>query len=134
MSSDRPRGWILPDAALRDIVLRVPRTDAELARTAELPDGIRRNSGAHILGMIDQLGLPARLPPLPGRSRPDPEQLQRVRRLGGVAQEIAGRLGIAPELLATRRDLERLAAGAHGGGPLEGWRRTVVGEALLAAL
>ena len=31
ISSDRPRNWILPDAALRDIVLRVPRTMAELA-------------------------------------------------------------------------------------------------------
>jgi ribonuclease D len=134
MDSDRPRGWILPDAALRDIVLRVPRNAAELERVAELPEGIRRNSGAQLLAMIDALGLPARLPPLPGRQRPDPEQQQRVRQLGSITQDVATRLGIAPELLATRRELERLAAGARSGGPLEGWRRPVVGEALLAAL
>ncbi len=134
MAADRPRGWILPDAALRDIVLRVPRGDAELARIADLPEGIRRNSGAHILAIIAGIGLPARLPPLPARPRPDPQHQQLVRRLGGIAQDAALRLGIAPELLATRRELERLAAGARSGGPLEGWRRPVVGEALLAAL
>jgi ribonuclease D len=134
MAADRPRGWILPDAALRDIVLRVPRTPAELAQLAELPEGIRRNSGEQILAIIADVGLPARLPPLPGRQRPDPERVQQVRRLGDVTQEVAGRLGIAPELLATRRELEQLAAGGRAGGPLEGWRRAVVGEALLAAL
>jgi ribonuclease D len=132
--ADRPRGWILPDAALRDIVLRVPRSDAQLAQVAELPEGIRRNSGAQLLALIAGLGLPARLPPLPGRRRPDPEQQSRVRRLGGITQEVAASIGVAPELLATRRDLERLAAGARCGGPLEGWRRPVLGEALLAAL
>jgi ribonuclease D len=134
MASDRPRGWILPDAALRDIVLRVPRSAPELAQVAELPEGIRRNSGEQIIAIVSGVGLPARLPPLPGRQRPDPERQQQVRRLADLTQETAARLGLAPELLATRRDLERLAAGARSGGPLEGWRRGVVGEALLAAL
>jgi ribonuclease D len=134
MAADRPRGWILPDAALRDIVLRVPRSMAELARIAELPEGIRRNSGERILAIISELGLPAHLPPLPGRQRPDPERQEQVRRLAGLTQQTAARLGLAPEVLATRRDLERLVAGARSGGPLEGWRRGVVGEALLAAL
>jgi len=134
MSADRPRGWILPDAALRDIVLRAPRTPAELERIAELPEGIRRNSGGQILALIDSLGLPARLPPLPGRQRPDAEQVERVRRLAALTQRAAAELQLAPEILATRRELERLAAGARSAGPLEGWRRTVIGEALLAAL
>ena len=134
MASDRPRGWILPDAALHDIVLRVPRSEPELAQVAELPEGIRRNSGEQIIAIVSELGLPARLPPLPGRQRPDPERQQQVRRLADLTQATATRLGLAPELLATRRDLERLVAGARSGGPLEGWRRGVVGETLLAAL
>jgi hypothetical protein len=39
-----------------------------------------------------------------------------------------------PEVLATRRDLERLAEGARDGAVLRGWRRTQFGERLLAAL
>ena len=46
ISSNRPRGWILPDAALRDIVLQVPRDRSALERLSELPEGIRENSGA----------------------------------------------------------------------------------------
>ena len=53
ISADRPRNWILPDAALRDIVLRVPRTLAELGGIAELPEGILNHSGAQILAVIE---------------------------------------------------------------------------------
>ena len=39
---------------------------------------------------------------------------------------------MAPEILATRREMERLVAGARDGGPLlTGWRRAVIGERLL---
>ena len=43
-------------------------------------------------------------------------------------------LGLAPELLATRRDLERLAGGQRDGAPLNGWRRVTIGAELLKAL
>jgi len=41
---------------------------------------------------------------------------------------------MAPEILATRREMERLVAGARDGAVLKGWRRAVVGERLLGAL
>jgi ribonuclease D len=47
---------------------------------------------------------------------------------------IAEKLNISPELLATRRDLQQLLAGNADIEPLRGWRREVVGEALLKAL
>jgi ribonuclease D len=112
--------------------LCVPRSAPELAQVAELPRCPPQQRRAEY--DLSGAGLPARLPPLPGRQRPDPERQQQLRRLADLTQETAARLGLAPELLATRRDLERLAAGARSGGPLEGWRRGVVGEALLAAL
>jgi ribonuclease D len=55
-------------------------------------------------------------------------------KLSKLTQQIATRLQLAPELLATRRELEQLAAGERDAGPLEGWRRGVVGETLLEAL
>ena len=41
---------------------------------------------------------------------------------------------VVPELLATRRDLEQVADGNQDAGVLSGWRRSVLGERLLAAL
>ena len=57
-----------------------------------------------------------------------------VRRLAQLTQQTGRELGIAPEILATRRDMERLIAGARDEGPLAGWRRGVIGERLLSAL
>jgi ribonuclease D len=132
--SNRPRGWILPDAALRDIVTSVPRDAAALARTRELPEGILERSGARILELIDECAPPASLPPLPQRRRPDPDELQRQSRLGTVLKGVAAELKLAPEVLATRRDLDRMAAGEREVAPMLGWRRAVVGERLLASL
>ncbi|MFI4866716.1 MAG: ribonuclease D [Steroidobacterales bacterium] len=132
--ADRPRNWILPDAALRDIVMRVPRSMTELAMTAELPDGVRTNSGAEILALIEAQRLPQSLPPLPQRQRPEAAETELLRKLSQLTQQTGRELGIAPEILATRRDMQRLVNGARDGAPLAGWRRAVIGERLLQAL
>ncbi len=134
MDSNRPRGWILPDAALRDLVYQAPRDMAALERLAELPEGIRENSGAQLLALIAAAALPTPLPPLPQRRRPDPEQLARIARLGDITRRVSRELGLAPELLATRKDMERLAGGERDGSPLIGWRRAAIGAELLKAL
>ncbi len=131
---DRPRSWILDDAGLRAIVQRAPRTAAQLAELSELAPGFIEHSGAHIIGLVQQAGLPAVLPPLPGRSRPDPEATARLKQLANVVTGVANSLQINTEILATRRDLEQVASGNPQAAPLCGWRREVIGAALLAAL
>lgn len=132
--SDRPRNWILPDAALREIVLRVPRTPAHLAATTEFPEGIRHHSGEEILTIIAAAQMPSPLTPLPQRRRPEATEIETVRKLAQLTQQAGRELGIAPEILATRREMERLVAGDRDSGPLAGWRRAVIGERLLGAL
>jgi ribonuclease D len=132
ISADRPRNWILPDPALREIVTHAPRTAEQLATLTELPAGVLRHSGPEILALIDSLGLPALLPALGARRRPDPEETQTVRRLAQLTREVGQAVGIAPEVLATRRDIERLVAGDRA--LLQGWRQAVIGERLLQAL
>jgi ribonuclease D len=134
VESNRPRGWILPDPALRDIVMQVPRSEAQLERLRELPEGMRRNSGAQLLRLVAAAEVPTPPPPLPQRRRPDPEQLATVARLADALKHVASELAVAPEVLATRRELERLANGGRDGPSQQGWRRSVVGEPLLAAL
>ena len=134
MSSNRPRGWILPDTALRDLVVHVPRDLAGLEQIRELPDGIRANSGAQLLEIISAAAVPAPLAPLPQRRRPDPSQLDTVARLAETTRRTGVTLGLAPELLATRRELERLASGDRDGPLLRGWRRDAIGAELLKTL
>jgi ribonuclease D len=134
ISADRPRTWILPDAALRDIVLRAPRNLAQLEAATPLPERIINHSGAQILGVIEAVQLPERLAPLPQRRRPDPATTEAVRKLSQLAQQIGRELGMAPEILATRREMERLVGGARDGAVLTGWRREVIGDRLLGAL
>jgi len=134
MRSNRPRGWILPDAALRDLVLQVPRDAAALGRITELPEGMRERSGAQLLSIIRDAAVPDPAPALPQRRRPDPAQLARVARLAAITRRVGNELQLAPELLATRRDMERLASGERDAAPLSGWRRAAVGEEMLKAL
>jgi ribonuclease D len=133
ISADRPRNWILPDAALRDIVLQAPRTLEQLQALTTLPESLHGQSAA-LLELIEAAQLPARLAPLPSRGRPDPATIQAVKKLAQLTQLTGLELGIAPEILATRREMERLVAGARDGGLLSGWRRAVIGERLLGAL
>jgi len=134
MDANRPRGWILPDAGLRELIYQVPRDRAALARLGELPEGVRENSGEKLLGLISAAAVPSPLPPLPQRRRPDPEQLAQLARLSDITRRVGQELGLAPELLATRRDMERLVGGERDGGPLSGWRREAIGAELLKAL
>jgi len=130
---NRPRTWILDDAGLKALIAEAPRDIAGLRALPELAPGFIDHSGTEVLGEIEAASLPSRLPPLPTRARPDPKLGEDVKRLGVTLREVAAGLSLAPELLATRRDLEVIARGGDDALPLRGWRRGVVGEALLAA-
>jgi ribonuclease D len=132
--SNRPRGWILDDAVLREIVLRVPRTPAALAQIPDIPAAVVKRRGAELLAAVEAAAIPDPVPPAAGRARPDPAKAALVKKLAGIIQTVARELNLVPEVLATRRDLERLAEGARDGAVLRGWRRTQFGERLLAAL
>jgi len=129
---NRPRGWILEDAVLRDIVLQVPRTLEALARVEAIPAGLVKRRGAELLECVHAAQVPEPAPPLPGRPRPDPVKAALVRKLAQLSQSVAQELQLVPEVLATRRDLEQLADGRRDGVLLRGWRRAILGERLLA--
>jgi ribonuclease D len=134
MERNRPRGWILDDAALRELIVRVPRSLAALETIGDMPAGVVRHCGEELLACIAAAQVPDPPPALDARQRPDPVRTALVKRLGAVNQAVATELGVSPEVLATRRDLERLAEGEQELAALRGWRRAVIGEKLLAAV
>jgi ribonuclease D len=135
MQSDKPRGWILADESLRELAERLPETEEELQAIRSLPPGTVRKRGTELLGLIaaSRAGA-ANEPPQNLPTRPDPAQLARVAELMAVVRAQASQLSIAPELLATRRDVEHLVFSGHSEQLLSGWRRALIGERLLALL
>lgn len=87
-----------------------------------------------MLACVSAAEVPDPAPPLPARTRPDPAKVALVKHLSGIIQSVATELNLAPELLATRRDLEQLADGHEQASVLSGWRHEVLGKRLLAAL
>jgi ribonuclease D len=134
MEHDRPRGWILEDAALREIVMRVPRTEEALAQIRELPAGLVKRRAGELLACVAAAAVPDPAPAVPMRPPSDPARSALLRKLAATAQAVASDLGLAPEVLATRRDLEQFAAGGAHAAVLRGWRRAVLGERLLREL
>lgn len=134
--ADRPRQWILSDQALTALASAGPTSLAGIEALDVMPPAVVRNSGAAILAELHQAAadLADGSLTLTQQSRPGVPDTAHLKRLGAVVQEIATKLGVAPEILATRGDLTALLRGAREVRPLRGWRRAVVGEALLTAL
>jgi ribonuclease D len=131
---NRPRGWILDDTALREIVLQVPRSAQALSAIPEVPAGVLKHCGEELLACVRAAEIADPPPALQTRVRPDPSKTALVKKLSAVNQAVAADLGLSPEILATRRDLEQLADGRQDVAVLKGWRRSVVGDRMLAAL
>jgi ribonuclease D len=128
---DRPRGWILSDAAISELVDRMPRTLAELDAVAELPPALRAKCGADLIDCIVQAS-DAPTPAAGGNERLDPEQLALVKRMADAIRKCAAELNVNPEVLATQKELRALARGERNLRALDGWRLAVSGKALLA--
>jgi ribonuclease D len=131
---NRPRGWILEESVLREIVLRVPRTLEQLQAIPDMTAGVIRHCADELLEIISAANVPNPPPPIPPRMRPSPEHTALIKKLGALNQSIAQALGLSPEVLATRRDIEQLAEGGRELAILQGWRRAIIGEPLLAAM
>jgi ribonuclease D len=134
--ADRPRQWILGDQALMALASTAPPTLAAIEALAVLSPGAIRNSGEAILAELRaaDAALARGVLTLTQRSRPGPVDNGNVKRLSAVAQKIASGLGIAPEILATRGEMTALLRGERELRPLRGWRRAVIGDALLQAV
>lgn len=133
MQSDKPRGWILSDDSLREIAERLPADMAALEKVRSLPPGVVRKRGEELLALVAQgRENSAHEPPgfVPGR--PEPEVLGRITQLLAIVRAEAERLSIAPELLATRKDVEQLVFSGRADHLLTGWRREILGERLVA--
>ncbi|MGJ8514385.1 ribonuclease D [Carnimonas bestiolae] len=130
---DIPRNWLAADRVLLAIAEKMPRHKAELAAVDELRPAVIKRDGATLLALVAD----ARddTTPLPGVLSPvTPHYRSLLKRLKGAVQRRAEALGISPEVLASRRDIERFIQADNDGSvaqtSLGSWR----GELLDAEL
>jgi len=125
-----PRGWVLRDEVLFELARHAPRTRDELASIRGLEDGARHSWGDGILDCIEQ---GRRAEPLLIWERqvpPTPEQNVLGKRLMEMVRSVAQEHELAPAVLATRRDVEKLVRGAEPASVLRGWRAELLGPKL----
>lgn len=129
---DKPRGWILSDEALRMVAERLPKDIDTIETLQVLPPAVLRKHGDELLRLIAESALDAVHEAPAAHFRPDNTQMARVSALMKSVRAIGERLNISPELLATRRDVEQWVYFNKPGAFVEGWRREIIGEKLLA--
>jgi ribonuclease D len=130
-----PRAWVLGDDAVREIARVPPRDVAQLKQLRVMPESAAAKLGAEILDTLAR----AAAGPLDGveqrvDARPTPEEQALAKRLADRLRAVAAEIEVAPEVLATQKDVRRLVRGDRDVAPLRGWRAGVVGAALLAEL
>ncbi len=138
---DLPRNFVLREKALVEVARRVPRTLTALREIDSLGRRELERHGRTLLRLVRQAtaqpatDLPETRPPID--LTPHRRLIQKLR---AQVAETAGALSLPPELLATRKTVEKLlrrvVAGKTPALPreLRGWRRAVIGEALLEIL
>ena len=121
-----PRGWVLKDDELLRLASHVPVSARELAAQMANNGNVCRHAEA----IVDLLHAPrAALAPSAAR-RLTAVGRAALKRLSARAQDIAQRLGIAPSILITRRELEALVCGETPPRLRDGWRGSELGELL----
>ncbi|MFG6175821.1 ribonuclease D [Halomonas sp. THAF12] len=131
---DLPRSWLVSDKLLFAIAERLPENRYELASVDGIKPPLVKREGDALLALVkearhaDEADLaPAPLSPLSPAFKRCLKAMKKV--VGAEAES----LGVAPEVLMRRRDLEALASARLRGRPLPlpvGWR----GERLAATL
>lgn len=132
---DRPRQWVLADKALLAIAHANPSGPGDLSRVDGIPPAIARKQGKAIVGVVSDANgdLDAGRLELRQKAVPVAPDKGLVKQLSGVVRSAADALGIAPEILATRKDISGILTGREDLRVLTGWRREVIGDRLLAA-
>ncbi len=135
---DIPRRRILKDEALTELAAQMPQTEEELGRMRTISEGFARSRGGRELleAIARARALPqAALPPMPARRAPAPNGASAIADILKLALKIvAERNHIAPRLIASARDVERIAAGETDVPALKGWRAKVFGETARALM
>jgi ribonuclease D len=137
---NKPRSWIAKDAELLAIATAMPRDSTALAAIADLPRPLVSRDGADILAIIKA---PQKVPaPRPDLTEQPLDAVMRksLKVCQGIVRQFAEQLGIAPELLARKKQLlpliyaAQISADFPWPNGLSGWRQALLEDPMRTAL
>lgn len=134
---DVPKRWVLGDESIVEVARRGPTSAEALMSIRGVADKIGRGAQKGIIDAVAcGLAVPDdELPSIAKRKRITGDVDGAVDLMIALVRVRAREHGVAMPLLASRDDLERLAAGEREASPLlEGWRKRIVGDELIRLL
>lgn len=134
-----PRGRVLKDDAIYEIAQQQPKDATALGRLRTTPKGWERSgSAAGLIAAVNAaLAIPKdELPKVPRQAAPSEGANAAAEILKVLLRIVAEKEGVAPKIIASSEDLERIAADGEAATveALTGWRREVFGEKALSLL
>lgn len=131
---DRPRPWLLDDAHALDLCFRPPLDAGELEQRTRGLRALRSPQRAELLELLQRPLAAGEMEFAPIPHPPSPRDRALVAALKEVVVERARHLDLPDGLLCARRHLESLLATRRWPSALDGWRREVLHDALMARL
>ncbi|SER01232.1 ribonuclease D [Amphritea atlantica] len=137
---DVPRNRVLRNHALLDIVHKWPTDLRALAKVEDIRTQQVKQDGEVILGFLKTAAQSAAAkPPEPIQQPLSYKWNKPLKQLKAMARSKAEELNIAPEILLRKKDLDALIRTENQGKfslppSLSGWRKAVIGDALLEKL
>lgn len=138
---NQPRNRILREHSLWPLARTQPDNLVALARIEDMHPKTVRQDGESLLQLIrDAAALPPEQWP---QALPEPLPIEAstlLKKLRAIGQQEGERLDIVPELMLRKKTLEALLKSGYPNGPyqlpdsLRGWRRELMGQALLDCL
>ena len=142
---DLPRNWLAGDRDLLGIASalenRAEIHAGDIANAAGVNPKFARRFSARLARMLNE---PEQAPGPPPQPRPPlslaPRQRETLKRCRAAIQREAGRIGVCPELLVNKRQLQQIIISHEKNGAIDwptelrGWRQQVLAPALSTAL
>lgn len=135
-AANRPRKWIIDDDALLDLARSMPGDKERFQLIRGLEPGLIKRHGDTLLELIATARTepPEQWPSPSPRLQLSPEQEALVEAMLAVVHLRGSQMGVSPQTLASRKDLERLVAGDPDIPLLQGWRAALAGHEVQALL
>lgn len=124
-----PRGWVIKDLALRDLVSNPPENLEDLGRVRGIGGNAQGQTGRDLLRCIQQAkDLPlAECPPVDEATNFEEINGNAIVLLRALLYQVCDKNNVAPKLIASKSDLEELTLGVENR-LSRGWRWELFGD------